>query len=278
MLDMPQAWDVTGGDRAVRVAVVDSGVDATHKDLDDAPIADWRDFVGPNADPTDSNGHGTHVAGIVLAERGNGAGIAGMADVTLLAYRVLDADAGGSCTDIARAIDRAIDRDADVINLSLHCSLPWPPIAASVSQAAAQGSLVVAAAGNEGTSVDKCPRTPARYPTAVAVAAINANRNRASSSCVGAEVELAAPGAKIVSTVPGDNYQGFSGTSQASPHVAGTAALMLSVDPSLRPEETRAILASTADDLATPGPDPLTGFGLVDPVEALAEVQSAPVS
>lgn len=277
MLDMPQAWSITGGDRKINVAVVDSGVDTTHEDLDDVPVVDWRDYVIPHPDPRDPHGHGTHVAGIVLAERDNGAGIAGMADVSLMAYRVLDSDGGGSCTDIALAIDRAVDRGADVINLSVHCNLPFPPIAAAVSDAAARGSVVVAAAGNEGTDLTKCPRTPARYPTVVAVAAIRQDRTRAPFSCIGAEVELSAPGAKILSTLPGDGYDNYWGTSQATPHVTGTAALMLSLDPDLRPEQVRSILASTADDLGTPGPDPETGYGLVDPVEALTTVQDAPV-
>lgn len=278
MLDMPQAWDVTGGDRSIRVAVVDTGVDASHEDLDDVPIADWRDFAGSSSSPTDPHGHGTHVTGIAVAERDNGVGIAGMADVTLLAYRVIDASGSGSCTDIARAIDRASENGADVINLSLHCSLPWPPIADAASEAAARGSLVVAAAGNEGTDLTKCPRTPARYPTVVAVAAIKSSQAHAPYSCVGAEVELAAPGHDVLSTTPGDSYAKHRGTSMATPHVSGTVALMLSLDPGLRPEQIRSILISTADDLVDPGPDIWTGFGLVDPVEALSEVQSGPVS
>lgn len=271
MLDMPEAWETTGGDRSIRVAVVDSGVDDDHEDLADVPIDDWQDYIDASTDPQDPHGHGTHVTGILAALRDNGAGIAGMANVTLLAYRVVDATGEGDCSDIARAVNRAVHEGADVISLSVYCKTPSPVIADAVNWAAANGVLVVAAAGNEAPDLVECPRTPARYPSVVAVAAVTENRERAPFSCAGAEIELAAPGAGIVSTLPGDSYGLFSGTSQATPHVAGTAALMLSIHPDLRPDEVRQILATTADDLYPPGPDPGTGFGLVDPVEALSE-------
>lgn len=261
-LGLPAAWELENGSVAVKVALVDSGLDASHPDFAGVPIENGTDFVDADATPDDPNGHGTHVAGIVAAARGNGVGIAGVARATLVPLRVLDAHAKGSCLDAALAVLEAVARGASIVNLSLECASDYPPLHLAIQAATRAGVLVVASAGNGG-AVGACAPYPGAYPEVLAVAALDSPTTVAAYSCQG---ELAAPGSSILSTWRNGGYLNLSGTSMAAPHVAGVAALVKARVPSRDGAAIRARLDATAAPLnATPA----AGFGRVDPVAAL---------
>lgn len=265
----PEAWDLEHGSTAVKIAVVDSGIDAAHPDLAGVPIELGTDFVEGDEDPQDENGHGTHVAGIAAAARGNGVGVAGMASATLVVLRVLDENAQGDCLDIALAVIEATARGAHVINLSLSCSADYAPLRLAVQAAHASGVLVVAAGGNVGGS-GACPAYPGRYDEVLSVAALDSPTTAAGYSCQGPTLDLAAPGSSIVSTWRGGSYAWESGTSMAAPHVAGVAALVKSRFVDLAGAALAARLVGSASDLGAPGPDEAFGAGRVDAAAALA--------
>ncbi|MBM7554166.1 S8 family peptidase [Thalassobacillus pellis] len=218
-----QAWDITRGSSSQEIAVIDSGVDYTHPDLDGKTIRGY-DFVDDDYYPMDENGHGTHVAGTAAAETNNSAGVAGMAPNTrVLAVRALNASGSGSLADIADAIVYAANQDAEVINLSLGCNCDTATLENAVNYAWNQGSVVIAAAGNDGVSTTF---EPASYSNVIAVAAVDRYDQLASFSNYGTWVDVAAPGVDIASTVPDGGYAYMSGTSMASPHVAGLAGLL----------------------------------------------------
>lgn len=267
-LDMAAAWDLEPGSTGVKVALIDSGLDAAHPDFAGVPIENGTDYVQHDATPQDENGHGTHVAGILAAARGNGIGVAGLARVTLVPIRALDDMGNGKCLDIALAVLEAMSRGASIINLSLECGSDYAPLHLAIQAAARQGVLVVAAAGNHALT-GLCPVYPAQYPEVLAVAALDDATQVADYSCRASNVELAAPGTRILSTWK-DGYQELSGTSMATPHVAGIAALLKSRFPSMDGAAIRARLDATAADLGAPGRDDESGYGRIDPVRALA--------
>jgi subtilisin family serine protease len=268
-LGMDAAWSLENGSTSVKVAIVDSGLDAAHPDFAGVPIENGTDYVDGDATPEDLNGHGTHVAGILAAARDNGLGIAGIARATLVPIRVLDANGQGNCLDIALAVLEAVARGVSVINLSLECGSDYAPLHLAIQAAARAGVLVVAAAGNRNTS-PFCPSYPAAYREVLAVAGLDDATSVAAYSCQGAAVELAAPGSNIVSTWRGGGYFNLSGTSMAAPHVAGIAALVKAHVPSMDGAAIRARLDASAVDLGAPGRDDAFGYGRVDPVAALS--------
>jgi subtilisin len=293
----------------VSVAVIDSGVDYTHPDLD-GNYAGGYDFVENDAEPLDVYGHGTHVAGTACAEdNGNGVvdskgdplyGVVGVAPgCALYSLRVLDDNGYGYSSDIIAAMQWAVDNNLQVANLSLGWDRdPGSTVKAAFDNAWNAGVVVVAAAGNSGNPPGKGNSTiyPAKYESVIAVAATDSGDNRASFSSTGDEVELAAPGVSVYSTWNDDTshydpqpvcgtdangeygcYKYGSGTSMASPHVAGTAALVIAsgvvADTNSNGrvnDEVRARMNETADDLGDPGRDPQFGYGLVDADEAAA--------
>ena len=267
-----------GGNKGtgVKVGILDSGIDYTHPDLD-ANYAGGYDFVNNDTDPMDDNGHGTHVAGTVAAEDDN-AGVVGVAsEASLYALKVLSASGSGSWSDIIAALQWAVDNGIQVTNNSYGSSLnPGSTVKAAFDNSSAAGILHVAAAGNSGNPRGKGNNVgyPARFGSVIAVGATDQNDSRASFSSTGSAVELAAPGVAINSTKLGGGYVEFNGTSMASPHVAGTAALVIAAgitdangDGNIN-DEVRQRLDETADDLGDPGRDPLYGYGLVDADEA----------
>ncbi len=218
-----RAWDVTRGSSGQEIAILDTGVDYNHTDLDSKTIRGY-DFVDNDYTPMDLNGHGTHVAGTAAAETNNGAGIAGMSpNTSILAVRVLDANGSGSLADIADGIRYAADYGAEVINLSLGCNCDTQTLENAVNYAWNKGSVVVAAAGNDGVSTTF---EPASYNNVIAVGAVDRNDQKASFSNYGTWVDVTAPGVDIAATVPNNGYAYMSGTSMASPHVAGLAGLL----------------------------------------------------
>jgi type VII secretion-associated serine protease mycosin len=263
----PAAWNTTRGSSSVVVAVVDTGVDLDHPDLASRiDVANGYDFVGHSPVANDDNGHGTHVAGIVAATANNGVGVAGTApDCRILPVKVLDASGRGSTLDVADGIRWAVAKGAEVINLSLASTAPDSYTRSAVAYALASNVVVVAAAGNDGSSAGAS--YPAAYPGVVGVGASNASDFRASFSNYGSGLDVTAPGVDIMSAeTPLDRglyYGQKSGTSMASPFVAGVAALVRSQNPTLFQSRIAAHLQATAQDLGTPGFDYQYGWGLV---------------
>ncbi|HEX7832101.1 MAG TPA: S8 family serine peptidase [Thermoanaerobaculia bacterium] len=269
----------------VVVAVIDTGVDYRHPALGGGMGAGFRvtrgwDFVNDDADPTDDNGHGTHVAGIVGA---NSATLTGVApDVSFLAYKVLDAGGRGEMSEVIAAIDRALDPDgngdtsdaADVINLSLGGpGTPDDPVSKAVENAIAHGVVVVAAVGNAWDYFTI--GSPACAPNAISVGASELSGSIAFFSSKGPNTqsysikpEVVAPGVNIVSAAPGGSTRAMSGTSMAAPHVAGAAALLLAVHPDWTPSDVKSALVSTAVDLHAEAME--QGAGRIDIAAAAA--------
>ena len=246
--DTPAAWDITQGSSSQEIAIIDSGVDYNHPDLDDKTIRGY-DFVDDDYYPMDLNSHGTHVAGTAAAETNNGTGVAGMAPNTkILAVRALNAEGNGSLNDIADAIRYSADVGAEVINLSLGCNCDTQTLEDAVDYAWNSGSVVIAAAGNDGVSTTF---EPASYANAIAVGAVDSSNNVASFSNYGTWVDVTAPGVSIASTTPNNGYAYKSGTSMASPHVAGLAGLLASQGRSN--SNIRAAIEQTADPISGTG-------------------------
>jgi len=265
---------------SIKVAIIDSGIDWNHPDLN-ANYRGGYDFFNGDNDPMDDNGHGTHVAGIVAAED-DGSGVVGVApEVALYALKVLGADCSGYYSDVIAALQWAVDNKIQVTNNSYGSSDdPGVTVKAAFDNAYAAGVLHVAAAGNSGTTAGTEDNViyPARWASVIAVAATDkSDNNRATWSSTGPAVELAAPGVDVYSTYYwNDNYVTMSGTSMASPHVAGTAALVMVAYPGWTNVQVRSQLQSTADDLGVAGKDNLYGYGLVDADEAAPRTNTPP--
>ncbi|MEM4601580.1 MAG: S8 family peptidase, partial [Desulfurococcaceae archaeon] len=270
----------------VQVAVVDTGIDYAHKDLQGSVaycIVSLRNsktyYRGTNLkNCADPNGHGTHVAGIIAA-RLNSIGVVGVAPKTsLYAVRVLDASGSGYVSDVAKGIVEAAkgpdnvvgtEDDADVISMSL--GGPASQILQdAVKYAYESGAVLVAAAGNEGAPN---PSYPANYPEVIAVGAVDSNYTLASWS--NRYPDVVAPGVKIYSTYKNGGYRSLSGTSMACPHVSGAVALVQALRVAaglskLTPEDVSELIKSTAIDLGEEGYDEMYGSGLIDAYAAVA--------
>jgi subtilisin family serine protease len=272
----PVAWDLSTGGPVV-VAVVDTGVALTHPELSgnlwDNPgdPANGQDddgdgytddvhganLIDPDKQPLDDAGHGSHVAGIIGAQGGNGTGISGVNwDVQLMPVKFLDASGGGSTAIAATAIDYAVRHGARVINASWGGPAFSFALYQAVKRAGDQGALVVAAAGNDGLNTDSEPDYPAGFdlPNVISVAASNRSDRLADFSNYGSgTVDLAAPGEDIYSTVPtseeASGYSTYSGTSMAAPFVSGAAALYLSRNPQASVAQLRGAILGTVDKL-----------------------------
>lgn len=261
----------------VKVAVIDTGIDYSHPDLR-TNFAGGRDFVNNDADPIDDNGHGTHVAGTIAA-RDNGDGVVGVApEAQVFGLKVLGADGSGDNTSVIAALEWAVDHQIQVANMSFGDTEDPGPIAkAAFDNATAAGVLLIAAAGNDGSpdGVTDTVGFPARFDSVVSVAATAPDNSRAFFSSVGPEVRLAAPGFDIMSTFLGGLYAVASGTSMATPHVVGVAALVIGagindVNHNGRiNDEVEQRLISSADDFGAAGRDTEFGFGVVDAPRAV---------
>ena len=250
----------------VVVAVLDTGV-AAHAELATALVGgrNFTDSPGGPLDTTDRQGHGTHVAGTVGADAGSVVeGVA--AGVRVMPVKVLSDTGSGWTHWAANGIIWAADNGADVINMSLGGPRASSVQAEAVAYASSKGVTVIAAAGNDGVST---PFYPAADPGVIGVAAVDQHRARASFSNYGSYIDVAAPGVNISSTYPGNRYAGMSGTSMASPHVAGVVALMVAAAPAITPDEVRQALTSSATDLGVLGRDDHFGSGQVNAVRAV---------
>lgn len=268
----PQAWDITRGSSGVVVAVLDTGIDATHPDLARRVISGY-DLVNRDADASDDNGHGTLVAGIVGADTDNALGVAGVDwAARLMPVKVLDASGSGYMSTVAEGIVWAADRGAGIINMSLSGTTGTTTLKSACEYAYAKGVALVGAAGNDGTDL---PRYPAAYDSVISVGSLS-GEVRSSYSSYGATLELMAPGGLIYTTQRGGGYVRASGTSMAAPFVSGLAALMRAVDPAISPTRLRDVLASTATDLGAAGWDPEYGWGRIDMAKALTALGGNP--
>ncbi|WP_059105057.1 S8 family peptidase [Shouchella shacheensis] len=238
----------------VQVAVLDTGI-ASHSDLN---IRGGASFISGEPSTSDNNGHGTHVAGTIAALN-NSTGVVGVAPrAELYAVKVLGADGSGSISSIARGLEWAANNNMDIANMSLGSASPSITLERAVNQATNQGVLVVAASGNSGAS---SLSYPARYQNAMAVGATDRNNNRASFSQYGAGLDIVAPGVGVQSTYLANRYASLSGTSMATPHVAGVAALVKQKNPSWSNSQIRNHLNSTATNV---GNAQFYGNGLVN--------------
>ncbi len=281
-----EAQTMSTGAGAV-VAVIDTGVSTRN----DGPtgLAMGYDFVDEDTDPSDEEGHGTHVAGTIAQATGNGKGVHGLApDVELLAVRVLDDDGHGWTSDIIAGIDYATEYGADVINLSLGSYLRSSLQRQAVQRSTDAGVLVVAANGNDGV---KALMYPAAFPEVVAVSALDLDDALTDYSNYGFGTELCAPGGDtsadlddnghvdgvLQETFSGSNwgYYWYQGTSMATPHVVGAAALLMAQGQTA--QEARETLAATAIDLGASGLDNRYGHGLIDPTAALSISSQPPL-
>ncbi len=313
LINLQEAWDLETGSADVIVAVIDTGIALGHPDLENKLVPGY-DFVSNAATSGDGDGidsnpddpgdptsaiayHGTHVAGTIAAEANNGQGGVGVAwGVKIMPLRALTYQSGSSL-DVAQAIlyaaglpnrsGRVPERRADVINMSLGGTANSTTIANAIRDARAAGCIVVAAAGNSGSSA---PNYPAANEGVISVSAVNANKDLTYYSNYGTTIDVAAPGGEsgdldgdgrsdsIYSTIKDSSgrytYGYMNGTSMATPHVAGVLALMRSANPGITPEEIDALIASgqLTSDLGPAGRDNQFGYGLIDAAKAVRAV------
>lgn len=262
-----EAWDVTQGQGKVVVIVFDTGADASHPDLAGKPYG-GKSFVNTPGDWRDGNGHGTHVAGTIAAATNNGVGVAGVGyRLRFSVAQVLNAQGSGDTSRIAQAMIEATNAVPDgwkaVFNFSLGCECPPPQILVDATNYAASRDIVlVAALGNNNADTRARRFYPAALEQFISVSATDVNDSKATFSNWG-DPDISAPGVNILSTYPGNQYKPLSGTSMASPHVAGAAALVRTAHPTWTAAEVRQALLATARK--PPGYTPLWhGAGIVD--------------
>ena len=275
-IEVDKAWEETVGSRDVLVAVTDTGVDRTHPDLsaniwtneDEIPgngvdddgngyvddVNGW-DFANNDADPTDDHGHGTHCSGTIGAVGNDGVGVPGINwQVKIMAVKFLSATGSGSLWAGAQSILYAAQKGAKVVNASWGCQGCYTDyVQNAISVLESKGGLFVAAAGNSSMDIDATPFYPAGHSNAgiVSVAAMDGADNLAYFSNWGANgVDVGAPGVNILSTLPGNKYASWNGTSMAAPHVSGAAALYLSKYPGTDVATLKERILSTADPVA----------------------------
>jgi thermitase len=281
------AWNTTVGSEDLVVAVIDTGIDYYHTDLADCYIGGY-DFVNDDPFPLDDNGHGTHCAGILAATMNNAEGIAGVAQVKIMALKGLGASGSGSFVALAQCLIYATDAGARILSNSWGSS-NWGAltngylISDAIEYATSQGVLVLASAGNDNLNKNVFP---AMDSNVVAVAATNRSDTKASFSNYGDWVDVAAPGVDIMSTFPTyqvtlndrpgyettRNYASFSGTSMACPMAAGVAALIWSTYPQMDAEAVRNHLEATCDDVGEVGFDIYFGHGIVNASRAVTQL------
>ena len=288
-----EAWGISKGDRRIKVAVIDTGVDYTHKDLTSNMMVNEAelngeegvdddgngyiddvygyDFANDDADPMDGHGHGTHCAGVIGAKH-DSFGIAGVMDnVQILAIKFLTDRGSGKLDSAIKSIDYAIQRGVDVMSNSWGGGPYTQALHESIERANEAGIIFVAAAGNSRSDNDKKPTYPANYnvENVISVGALDGKGKRASFSNYGEKtVHVFAPGKDILSTVPGDKHKKMSGTSMAAPHVSGIVGLLLSVEPGKSPLEVRdRLLNSTVET------DDLNGYSQAGYISAFKTIQ-----
>ncbi|MGE4485870.1 MAG: S8 family serine peptidase [Oscillospiraceae bacterium] len=264
-MSIENARDITKGSSSVVVAVLDTGIDLNHPDLKGRILSDGYDFVNDDDNPSDDNGHGTMVAGIISAVTDNFEGVAGVTDCSILPIKVLDAKGNSLASNVIEGLKFAADHGADIINLSLGTPNYYNGLQEAINYAYEKGILVIAAAGNTGSAVEY----PAACKNVVAVGAITASLDRASYSCHGSQTDLVAVGSNVASTTyspsTSSSIYGLGvGTSFATPYVSALAALTISIKPDITPDEIESLMETNAKDLGSAGRDKYYGYGCID--------------
>lgn len=273
LANIPSVWKQTRGREEILVAVIDTGIDYTHPDLDKRVVLGpnytfnkkWWQLGKKDPGPIDDNAHGTHCAGIIGAAADNRVGVAGVAPGTkLMAVKVLDATGAGTDFAVMKGVAYAITHGAKIVNLSLGSSAASSVEREFFEAATDAGALIVAASGNEADAVG----FPANYPGVLSVGAVDSGKSLASFSNHDTSLGLVAPGVGIISTILGRQYAKFSGTSMAAPFVSGVAALLWSKHPEMTADQVRERLLTTAENL---GPASLYGHGMINAEAALKD-------
>ena len=241
-----ELWEETKG-QGIKVAVLDTGIDGAHEDLN---VVGGYNTISDDPYDVDLNGHGTHVAGIIAGLH-NDVGIVGVApEVSLYSVIVLDEEGSGTTSNLIDGIEWVVANDIPIVNMSIGSSFESSALENAIDEAHALGHIFVSSSGNDGEDGGEDNMTyPAKYTNVIAVGATDDNDTLASYSSYGPELDLLAPGTSIRSTWPEDEYVSISGTSMAAPFVSGVIALMLSVDNSLSSSEILALLLENAEDL-----------------------------
>jgi thermitase len=272
-IDAPEGWDAAGlggfpATGGTKIGIVDTGIDQTHPELSGKVVDCGAAFGGTVANGAciDDNMHGTHVAGTIAAKANNATGVAGVDfSASLSICKGLYTAAGtGLTSDIANCINWTHARGAKVISMSLGGGASATlknAVAAAWENGSSTGSVLVAAAGNDG---DGTLNYPAAYPEVVSVAATDHNDARATFSNANADVEVAAPGVNVLSTIPGGQYAELSGTSMATPHTSGVVGVLWQLFPTDTASGIRSRLDAAVDDLGPAGRDQSFGFGRVN--------------
>jgi len=255
---------ITPGENRAVVAVIDSGVDMTHPDLEGRVLSYGYNFYDNNQYFADTNGHGTSVAGIIAAETNNYIGIAGVGgsyNIKILPLRTTSNFGQTRLSDFVKAVDYAIAQEVDVINISMGSTDPSAIENSTIQRAIDSGIVVVASAGNYGNGTTFYP---ASYPGVISVGSINENSLKSRFSNYNSGISVVAPGENIFSTSIGSTYGYYEGTSFSAPFVSGVAALIKAQEPTISPQEVKHLIESTSTDLGTPGFNALFGHGLID--------------
>jgi serine protease len=293
-IHMEKAWDISKGSNSVIVAVVDTGIAYENygiyckaPDFAQTCFVQGYDFVNNDAHPNDDNGHGTHVAGTIAQSTNNALGVAGIAfNSCLMPVKVLNSQGSGTYANVAAGIRYAVDNGAKIISLSLGGSSDSQVLKDAVKYAYEKGVTVIAACGNDNSS--SCVYPAAYDDYVIAVGATQYDETKAPYSNYGPSLDLVAPGGNNNLDQNNDGYADgvlqqtfasrrycsfgyyfFQGTSMAVPHVSGVAALLIANGNAKTPDEVRAALQQTAEDLGAPGRDDVYGYGLVDAYAAL---------
>ncbi|NEW04679.1 S8 family serine peptidase [Paenibacillus sp. SYP-B3998] len=256
------AWNNGYTGKGVKVAVLDSGINTHHDDLN---VAGGASFVSYTSSYDDDFGHGTHVAGIIGAKN-NDIGVVGVApDASLYAVKVLDSHGIGYLSDVIQGIDWGIDNKMDIINLSMATSVDSPSLHRAVDNAHASGLLVVAAAGNTGNAQGsgESLQYPAKYMSVISAGAVDPSHQRAPFSATGNQLEVVGPGTSINSTYLNNAYATLSGTSMAAAFVSGELAILKQKNSAYTNVQLRGQLDQSNEDLGQKGKDSWYGYGLV---------------
>ncbi|NQU67379.1 MAG: S8 family serine peptidase [Candidatus Marinimicrobia bacterium] len=276
--DTDQAWDITTGEADIIIAILDTGIDGRHPEFSGKMVPGY-DFVNNDHYPLDDNGHGTGCAGIAAALGNNNQGIAGVSwESQIMPIKILNSDAYGDITDIANGVTWATDNGARIISMSLSGGSYLEYFNSAINAAVDNGTVVFAATGNGDSGI---PAYPSNYDNCIAVGALSpCNERKNPNSCdgeylwgsnFGPHLDFLAPGVLMHTTTMDGGYMSyFNGTSAACPHAAGIGALVLSVNPSMSPEEVRNIMQLTSDDLYETAWDEQSGYGRLNAYHAVS--------
>ena len=265
-----EAWDVVHENRAITIAVIDTGVDLNHPDLK-ANLVGGVNLLDRSKAPQDDNGHGTKVAGVIAAVGNNGVGTTGLLwSAKVMPIKALDSTGFGDEDKLVEGIRYAVDHGAKIVVLSVGLYRYSQELRSAAEYAENKGVLLVAATGNDGKELKQKMQIkyPAANPTVIAVGGITPNNEIEEESNGGSEIDIVAPW-QVYTTAVGGGYKFEQGTSMAAPQVAAVAALILAKNPAMKPYQVRNLLRQTAEDVAAPGWDSRTGYGLLRADRAL---------